>query len=72
MMTDPVDMPRFNPAQAGASDSALWVMPGDSMDVNYKVLGKDRADAFYPAGSPAPPKVLHLLGNPVSGTGPQR
>ncbi len=50
MMTDPADMPRFTPAQSGASYSALWMMPGPSMDVNYEVLDKDRADAFYPAG----------------------
>lgn len=53
MMTDPADMPRFAGAQAGASYSALWMMPGPSMDVNYEVLGKDRADAFYPAGRTA-------------------
>jgi len=53
MMTDPADMPRFTPAQTGASYSALWMMPGPSMDVNYEVLGKDRADAFYPAGRTA-------------------
>ena len=50
MMTDPADMPRFTPAQAGASYSALWIMPGASMDLNYEVLGKERADDFYPAG----------------------
>jgi len=53
MMTDPADMPRFTPAQTGASYSALWMMPGDSMDANYKVLGNDRADAYYPAGRTA-------------------
>lgn len=50
MMTDPADMSRFTPAQAGASYSALWMMPGASMDVNYEVLEKERADDFYPAG----------------------
>ncbi|WP_420582749.1 amidohydrolase [Reichenbachiella sp.] len=49
MMIDPADMPRFNDAQAGVSFSALWIMPGPSMDVNYDVVG-DRADDFYPAG----------------------
>ena len=53
MMTDPADMPRFTPAQAGASYSALWMEPGPSMDVNVNVLGKARADAFYPAGRTA-------------------
>ncbi len=50
MMTDPADMPRLTPAQSGASYSALWMMPGASMDVNYEALDKERADAFYPAG----------------------
>ena len=53
MMTDPADMPRFTPAQAGASYSALWMMPGPSMDANYQALDKDRVDAFYPAGRTA-------------------
>ena len=53
MMTDPADMPRFTPAQAGASYSSLWMMPGASMDDNYKVLDTDRVDAFYPAGRTA-------------------
>ena len=51
MMIDPADMPRFNDANTGVSFSALWIMPGPSMDVNYDVVGKERADAFYPAGS---------------------
>ena len=50
MMTDPVDMPRFTPAQSGASYSSLWMMPGASMDDSTKVLGKERTDAYYPAG----------------------
>ena len=50
MMTDPADMPRFTPAQSGASYSALWMMPGASMDDSTKVIGKERTDAYYPAG----------------------
>ena len=53
MMTDPADMGRFSAAQSGASYSALWMEPGPSMDSNVKVLGKVRADAFYPAGRTA-------------------
>lgn len=50
MMIDPADMPRFTPAQAGASFSPLWMMPGASMDANTDVLGQERSDDFYPAG----------------------
>ena len=53
MMTDPADMPRFNPAQSGVSYSALWIMPGDSMNDSTKLLGKERTDAYYPAGRTA-------------------
>ena len=53
MMIDPADMARFDPAQSGASFSALWMEPGPSMDVNINVLGQARADAFYPAGRTA-------------------
>jgi len=53
MMTDPADMPRFTPAQTGASYSALWIMPGASMDDSTRVIGKERTDSFYPAGRTA-------------------
>ena len=50
MMTDPADMPRFTPAQSGVSYSSLWMMPGASIDDSTRVLGKERTDAYYPAG----------------------
>jgi len=50
MMTDPADMPRFTPAQTGASYAALWMEPGPSMDLIYEAIDKERADAYYPAG----------------------
>ena len=53
MMTDPADMPRFVGAQAGVSYSALWMMPGDSVNDSTKVIGKERTDAYYPAGRTA-------------------
>ncbi len=53
MMTDPADMGRFSGAQSGVSYSALWMEPGPSMDDNIRVVGKERADAYYPAGRTA-------------------
>ena len=50
MMIDTADMPRFDAAQTGASFSALWMMPGESMDLNTLVIGRSRSDDFYPAG----------------------
>ena len=72
MMTDPADMPRFTPAQSGASYSALWMMPGVSMDDSTKVLGKERTDAFYPAGRTAAAGGIVGIGSdyPVATTFP--
>ena len=72
MMTDPADMPRFTAAQTGASYSALWMMPGPSMDVIYEAIDKDRADAYYPAGRTAAAGGIVGIGSdyPVATTFP--